>query len=78
MQMGICTWREGEDPAPDLGCTLTRPWADPEASKDCTVLHVPRCVGAGSRQAVLSGLSSLKSEFLGTSVFQLGERRKTR
>lgn len=74
--MGIFTCREAIDPAIDLSCMLTWPWAVTEASMEFVIPNVLCCVCAGSEQPVLSGLSSQKSEFLGTSEFQLAEGRK--
>lgn len=56
---------------------LTWPQAVTEASMEYVILNVLRCVVSGSEEPVLSGPSSWKSEFLGTSEFQLVERRKT-
>lgn len=42
------------------------------------ILNVLCCIISGSEEPVLSGPSSWKSEFLGTSDFHLVERRKTR
>lgn len=42
------------------------------------VFNVLCCIVSGSEEPVLSGPSSWKSEFLGTSEFQLVERRETR
>lgn len=66
------------DPAIDLGCMLPWPWAVTQDSMEYVILNVLHCVHAGSEQHVWSGLSSQKSEFLGTSEFQPVEGRKTR
>lgn len=74
--MGICTQRAAVDPAIDPACMLTWPWAVAEAGMEYVILNVLCCVHVSSEQPVLSGLSSQKSEFLGTSEFQLVEGRK--
>ena len=66
------------DPAIDLGCMLSWPWAVTEASMEYVIPNVLCYACTSSEQPVLSGLSSRKSEFLGTSEFQLVQGRKAR
>lgn len=64
------------DPAINLDRMLTWPRAVTAIRIEYVILNVPHHICDGSEQLVLSGLSGLKSEFFGTSKFQLLERKK--
>lgn len=69
--MGICAWREAVNPAINLDCMLTWPGAVTAIQMEYVLLNVPHHICGGSEQLVLSGLSSLKSDFLALVKFSL-------